>query len=508
MSNDIKITIIVVFVMVVTKMLLLMSGRNKKEDTEIMVIWVVVSAVTTLSHNIFALIAIIGIIKIFFLKNDIEKNIRAFFALWSVVPFHFLFDLPLPSVPLLNGNYQRLIMIIWIFPILPQLLNQASMKGRRAFLDIPVLYLTAMGIVVAFSENFNYQITLISSIKETMQLFMDILIPYFLIVLWADSWSRLKVVLFAFMLSGLALSIFGVIEAIMHWNIFSEMVLTGMVPVEESYKARAFLRTRSAFPEPISFGVFTLIAMGMAFAVMFRTKKKLIIKVLIIMIFLAAIYTTQSRGDQISAIMMITLYFFFKMQSSSRFLLLLFMAIVLSVAGYVYKQQSPAGSSKNLDEVDEHGTFDYRKRLFETQLALIPKYPFFGNTMYKKEPSMELMRQGEGIIDPVNTFLTLAVERGLITLFFFVLFILRGVRAALGYVKYGYAVKNQIWVNLGAAMAATIIGLSLALAFTSFFGTNSVFFWFTMGVARAMQLNLKRKQELAKGTDEYDLGYT
>ncbi|HID38784.1 MAG TPA: hypothetical protein EYP36_04625, partial [Calditrichaeota bacterium] len=506
MSNDIKIVIIVAFVLFVTKVLLVLAGRNKKEDTEILVLWILITAAASLTHNFYIVVFLLILIKIFFLKNDLSKNITAYFALWTIIPAYFIMDFPLSSLPLMNATFQRMTMVIWILPLLPKLLNQASLKGRRVLFDIPVLYLIAMGIVVAFSEHYHYQITTIGSVKETMQLFMDLVIPYFVIVLWADTWSKLKKVLFAFMLGGLALSVFGVLEAVLNWNVFTEMVFSGMLPVDETYKYRAFLRARASFPEPISYGVFVLITMGLSFAVMFRTKNQFMVKLLIIMIFLAALYAAQSRGDQIAAVLFLTMYFFYKMQSSSRFILLILMIIFLSVAGYIFKQQSPVGVNTDMEKVDKHGTFEYRKEMFFALLDLIPKHPYFGNTMYKKDPSMEKLRQGEGIIDPVNSYLAMAVELGLVTLFFFVLFIIRSARAGIGLVKYGYAVNNQLWVNLGAAVTATVMALSVALAFTSFSDTNPPVFWFTMGVARAIQLNLKKKLEIEKGKDEYDLG--
>ncbi|HID83009.1 MAG TPA: hypothetical protein EYH06_04925 [Chromatiales bacterium] len=507
MSNQIKIPIVVFMVVLAAKILLVMMGRKKKEDTEILVLWLLIATVTSLVHSFYVLVLVLIIIKVTYLRNDLGKNVVAFFALWAVIPFHFIIHFPLPSVPLMNATYQRMAFVIWILPLLPKLLDQARMKERRVFFDVPVLYLIAMGIFVAFSEHVGYPITIITSIKEVMQLFMDMVIPYFLIVLWADTWAKLKRVLFAFLLAGIVLSTFGVFEAVFSWNVFTELVFREMIPVSETDKYRAFLRSKAAFPESIAFGIYILITLGIALAVMFRDKKNMMGKLVVVGAMLAALYATQSRGDQIAAVLLLSLYFFFKMQSSSRFILLIFMAIVFSVAGYTYKQQSPAGAGTDLDEVDEHGTFDYRKRLFETELALIPKHPFFGNTTYMKEPSMEALRQGEGIIDPVNTYLTIAVERGLVTLFFFMFFILRSVRACLSYVKYGYAVNNQVWVNLGAALTATVFALSVALIFTSFADTNPPVFWFVMGIARAMQLNLNKMREISRGKDEYDLGY-
>lgn len=496
---------IVVFVTIVAKALLIMIGRNKREDTNLLVIWALIEATAVFTHSIHLILFVLIGVKFFYLKNDLQKNITAYFALWAVLPFNYIVNFPLPSIPLLPVNYQRLALIIWILPILPAIYDEARSSGRKAIFDLPVLFLFCMAVVQSFSDTYSdagFERTTISSIKSVMKFALDIVIPYFLIVHWASSWARLKALFFAIMLSGLALSVFSIFEALTNWNIFRSMGLKGMGWVSGYAPYREFLRAKATFPESIAFGFYIIFSMGITIAVLLRSKRKILIKIFVLMLFLAAVFVTQSRGDYLAAAIMLVAYTYYRVKPTTKFMLIVVMIVVIPVASYIYIQKSPAGPAINVEQVDEYGTLEYRKKLFVALLSLIPQHPFFGNSQFMAEPEMQALRQGQGIIDPVNTYLTMAVQQGLIALFFFLYLIFRAVRVGRQYVAYGYARNNGIWVHLGAAVAGVVIAIAAALANMSFYATIPPIFWFLMAIARSMQLNMKARSRFGSTNDE------
>ena len=101
-------------------------------------------------------------------------------------------------------------------------------------------------------------------------------------------------------------------------------------------------------------------------------------------------------------------------------------------------------------------------------------HPFFGDQDFISK--MELMRQGQGIIDIVNTYAGTALEYGLVGLSLFLGFIL------LGMIK-GYRCMMQIrhrdndLARLGTCMLACIAGTLLMLYNASFaFGYEKIFY--------------------------------
>jgi O-antigen ligase len=67
----------------------------------------------------------------------------------------------------------------------------------------------------------------------------------------------------------------------------------------------------------------------------------------------------------------------------------------------------------------------YRERLADRGWEIVLAHPFFGDQY--PWPEMEDLRQGEGIIDLVNTYLGVALNYGFVGLFLFLSFILLGV---------------------------------------------------------------------------------
>jgi O-Antigen ligase len=111
-------------------------------------------------------------------------------------------------------------------------------------------------------------------------------------------------------------------------------------------------------------------------------------------------------------------------------------------------------------------TIGYRERLAEVSLRLVQQSPFFGTPFYMAD--MEELRQGQGIIDIVNTYAGVALSSGLVGLalfsgFFFVMTLacIRTVRA--------YAPVDPDFSLLGAGLSASLIGALLIIATTSYY---------------------------------------
>jgi hypothetical protein len=62
----------------------------------------------------------------------------------------------------------------------------------------------------------------------------------------------------------------------------------------------------------------------------------------------------------------------------------------------------------------------YRSRLFDVSLDVIAQRPLLGDYHFMRNPMLEVMRQGEGIIDIVNSYLEIAMRQGLLSLACFV----------------------------------------------------------------------------------------
>lgn len=110
----------------------------------------------------------------------------------------------------------------------------------------------------------------------------------------------------------------------------------------------------------------------------------------------------------------------------------------------------------------------YRQRLLDVSIEVILQRPFFGAYDFMANPMLEQMRQGEGIIDIVNSYLGVALRNGLVGLALFLGFslsvvwgIVRGIR--LSPVDSEHHRAGRALLAATAAAMVTIATLSLIL---------------------------------------------
>ena len=124
----------------------------------------------------------------------------------------------------------------------------------------------------------------------------------------------------------------------------------------------------------------------------------------------------------------------------------------------------------------------YRQRLAEQSWQLIQAHPFLGDQFAVSK--MEDLRQGEGIIDFVNTYAQIALFYGFVGLALFLSVILIGLRRAYRAVK-KCARSDPDLALLGASLVACIVGTLVMMAACSFIGAYVKLFYVFSGLAAA-----------------------
>ena len=115
----------------------------------------------------------------------------------------------------------------------------------------------------------------------------------------------------------------------------------------------------------------------------------------------------------------------------------------------------------DFSSIDPYGTFEYRERLLRVSTEVILQKPVFGDANYESNPIFEQIRQGQGIIDFVNTYIQVALRYGLVGLGLFLAIFLLPMRLAL---KAANEVAEDAFgadynaKSLGYGIAAAIIG--------------------------------------------------
>ena len=111
-------------------------------------------------------------------------------------------------------------------------------------------------------------------------------------------------------------------------------------------------------------------------------------------------------------------------------------------------------------------TIGYRQRLAEVSWRLVQQNPFFGTPFYMAY--MEELRQGQGIIDIVNTYAGVALSSGLVGLALFSGFFVVMTLTCIQTLR-TYASVDPDFSLLGAGLSASLIGALLIIATTSYY---------------------------------------
>jgi O-antigen ligase len=122
----------------------------------------------------------------------------------------------------------------------------------------------------------------------------------------------------------------------------------------------------------------------------------------------------------------------------------------------------------------------YREQLAEASWKLFQKNPYFGDPFVLK--SLEDLRQGQGIIDLVNTYAGIALFYGLVGLSLFLAFFLVGLRKAY---RHANDVEQQdpILSLLGTNLVACMLGTLLMLGTAGLVDSLGQMFWIFGGLA-------------------------
>ena len=144
------------------------------------------------------------------------------------------------------------------------------------------------------------------------------------------------------------------------------------------------------------------------------------------------------------------------------------------------------GSEKYLNLIpflgeSEQNTITYRQQLFENSIVVIKKHPLFGSINYLSTPEMEAMRQGEGIIDIVNTYLQVSLESGLVGLFLFIGFFGSVSWRIHNTIRRKHA-KGTEELLLGRALLATIAGIMFIIFTVSSISSIPLVYWAVAGL--------------------------
>lgn len=384
-------------------------------------IWYFLTFTAFISHS-YVTFACVTIITLAVIQRKDSNPLALFFSLLFLAP-------PAPyQVPgfgmvnyILSLDYIRLLTIAILVPAAIGLKRDSETMHFGACLADKFL---ALYLVLAGGLGFR-DTSITDGLRHLVYLIIDVFIPYYVASRSLRDTTAFKNVFGALLIATLILSLIAVFEYSRSWLLYRALVdsLELRWGLGNYLERSGALRASASTGQAIVLGYLIAVAMGTLWYLsrFIESKKRIWILAAILT---AGLLATLSRGPWIGAGVVVVAYLATGPGAIKK-LSLLFLAMGLSLP---LISMLPGGE-KLIDLLPfigsvEKENIDYRQKLIDNSIAVIERNPWFGSNDYLGTAEMEEMRQGQGIIDVVNTYISIALEYGGVGLAFFCLFFL------------------------------------------------------------------------------------
>ena len=423
-------------------------------------IYLIVTAVTFLVPNYWLMLAALaGAVMVF---GAGEKFRPALYLL-------LLFAAPAASkiVPGFGGinNFLELypfnlLAIVILFPLLLRP-SETKGSGTGAFADACFIAYALVVFALAFRDT-----SFTDGIRRATAFLLTAIPQYFVFsrIRWTIEKARLATA--AFVIPLIALSAVAAAEVVLGWHVYANAVQSWDVSATLRYVERSgFLRAYGSVFGPIAFGLFLVVGLALAPALVASAPKKRLATLSIPAIG-AGLLGTFSRGPWVGGALAMAAF----VATTRRSITNLAKLSVAGVLGLAVLALTPFGGMvidllPFIGNVEEN-TIDYRQRLLEVGWIVVRQNPFFGSEGYMQTPEMQTLVQGQGIIDIVNAYLRIALDSGLVGLSLYLGAVGFSVLAALRSVAPARRFSDEVAAYCQSYFAA-LLGVSIVLATTA-----------------------------------------
>jgi O-antigen ligase len=393
-------------------------------------------------------------------------------------------------------NHARLLSLVILVPSAVLLSRNPAATPFGRLLTDKLLAGFLMLIVVMFLRSTSATDTL----RQATYVFIDVLLPYYVISRGLRTLPAMREAIFCFLLATLLVTVAGIFEFGRHWLLYRALLdALGLSTEYGGYLGRdGALRASATTGHPIALG--TVIAAGIGLFTYLKDELgSPLHRRLAGIALIGGAFASLSRGPWLGTAVMFAVYV-----ATGRAGLRNLAFLVIGCVVAIPLLAVVPGGQKLLNLLPFIGTVEteniyYRERLIDNALIVIGRNPLFGSIDYLKTPEMESMRQGQGIIDIVNTYISVALEYGFIGLALFVGFflaVLYGVFKAIRALKHVDEEMNR----LGRALFATLTGILVIIFTVSSITVIPIVYWSVAALCVAyVQIARSRLKQLQAG---------
>jgi len=444
-------------------------------------LWIGMTLVAFLSHS-FWLYALVFCVTIYIVSQREDNRSALFLSLLFIVPIN---SVQIPGLGVINYlfelNHVRLLILVVLAPMFFTLIQRSNTPRIGHFWpDRCLLAFLLLATILQLRET-----TLTDTMREGFYSFVDVFLPYYVLSRTLRDLDGFRNALWGFVIAAMILAAIGFVEVARHWWLYRSMLdALGLTVVSTNYLGRAgLLRASASAGHPIALGYVMVVAIAFYSYLKDDVRSRLNRRIggLILAVGLIA---PLSRGPWVGAMASLVTFIwtgphaFKRLASLAMIGTLAFVTAVALPGGEKVVQLLPF-----VGKIEKYN-IDYRESLIENATIVIKRNPWFGSVEYLTAPEMERMRQGEGIIDIVNTYIGITLEYGLVGLGLFVGFfvlVLNGIYKAMRESRS----RDDEMYRLGRGLLAALVGILVTIFTVSSITIIPIVYWSVAGLGVA-----------------------
>jgi len=469
-------------------------------------VWFVLTATGFLSPS-FWLFALVAAPLLFWGGRKDSNPVAFYLMLMQVIP-----DTPvqIPTVginELFALNLYRLLSFFVLIPAAVRLRRATEHPAVREFTttDWLVLGFGALQLFLYVPPDLpNHQILHNSAtniIRQALLFYVDVYVLYYVVSRYCSTRQAVVDAMASFFVACAVLAPLAVFESVRHWLLYLNISVAWDVPVWGSnYLLRAHaLRAQVTAGHSIALGYLLAVALGFWLHLSARVPRR-VPRIAITTLLVSGLVVTYARGPWLAAVVIYVLFtalrphaFTKAFQATIGALLVTWGISFTAVGERIFNSLPFIGAAA------ESESAVYRQRLAARAWQLFQEHPLFGDQLAVQK--MEDLRQGEGIIDLVNTYAQVALFYGIVGL---ALFITPVLVVFFGAVRQAKRLQSQDpdFSSLGNTLAACEFGTLVFIATASLNAANTNLFYILLGLtvafvrmARAIPTTVRAAEE-------------
>lgn len=443
--------------------------------------WLILTTALFVTPDFWLFILAAALVLMVASQADSDALGLYFFILFVAPPF----DAVIPGFAGINNfigiDYLRLLSFGLLLPMAVRSLSDRRMPGLfKLPADKYIVGYVSLLLILQFPlASFTHEL------RSALSLLIDVCLPYYVCSRRLVDREKLRGAMASFVAACTVMAVLAIFETMKGWLLYSS--LPQFLSVRWGYGAymarESALRATASTGHSIVLGYVLTVGLGLACALKsaFPTARSWGV---VMMLLGTGVLVSFSRGPWVGAAAVILLAISIGPGTAGRASLAAIAALVaipvLMLTGHATKILALlpfVGTA-------ESSTVDYRQQLAEVSWNVLMMNPFFGSPFYMADPTMQQLRQGEGIIDMVNSYLGVAMVSGFVGLTLFAgSFVSSLVQLSIRLRRHVNKLSEDFAV--GRALLATLTGIMLIIGTASSINAVPVVYWCVVGMCAA-----------------------